>query len=139
MSPGPPNESDQTVQFLPDGPAALTGTPGLFTVPPAIDANGHLTFTLAPDINGSADATFVLKDDGGTLPDYTQGTATQKADDTSDQFSFDIFVTADAVTAVDDNPTFPEDATPSPVLRRLGNDSFPGWFDDHERDPGHPR
>jgi len=127
VSPGPPNESDQSVQFLPDGPGALTGTPGLFTVPPAIDATGHLTFTLAPGSSGSADATFVLKDDGGTLPDYTFGTPTAKADDTTDPFTIHISVTAGPVTAVNDTPTFPEDATPSPVLVDvLANDTYPG-------------
>jgi hypothetical protein len=134
VSPGP-KESDQTVQFLPDGPAALTGPAGLFSAPPAIGSTGLLTFTVAPGRIGHATATFVLKDNGGTLPDYTQGTQTQKADDTSDAFTFDIYVTGAAVIAVDDAVELPEDPEtypwPAPGLPNpwpidvLANDTVP--------------
>ncbi|MGH7139284.1 MAG: Ig-like domain-containing protein, partial [Pirellulales bacterium] len=44
ISPGPPNESSQTVKF-----AVTSDTnPSLFSVPPAIDSSGKLTYTAAP-------------------------------------------------------------------------------------------
>jgi VCBS repeat-containing protein len=134
VSPGP-NEADQTVEFRPDGPAALTGPPGLFSVAPAIDSTGLLTFTVAPGRVGHATATFVLRDNGGILPDYTYGTATKKADDTSDAFTFDIYVTGEDVIAVDDVVELPEDPEtypwPAPGLPNpwpipvLENDTVP--------------
>ena len=59
-SPGPPNESAQTLTY-----DVSTDNPGLFVVQPSIDASGDLTYTLADDANGSAVVTVVLTDDGG--------------------------------------------------------------------------
>jgi len=43
-----------------------TDNDALFTVPPAVAANGTLTFTTAPATTGSAHVTVTLVDDGGT-------------------------------------------------------------------------
>ena len=40
--------------------------PGLFSVPPSMDAAGNLSFTLAAGMTGSANLTVVLQDNGGT-------------------------------------------------------------------------
>ncbi|MEK6336042.1 MAG: Ig-like domain-containing protein [Acidobacteriota bacterium] len=62
ISPGPANESGQTVNF------EVTGntSPGLFSVAPAISSTGTLTYTPAANANGTATITIVLKDNGGT-------------------------------------------------------------------------
>jgi hypothetical protein len=61
ISAGPPDETRQQVHFV------LTNTnPDLFTVLPAIDAAGKLTFEPAVDLTGSAEISIVLVDDGGT-------------------------------------------------------------------------
>ncbi|NLG96041.1 MAG: tandem-95 repeat protein [Chloroflexi bacterium] len=61
ITPGP-NEDGQTVSF------EVTGNtnPGLFSIPPAVDANGTLTFQPADNMAGSADISLRLTDDGGT-------------------------------------------------------------------------
>lgn len=59
---GPPNESTQTVTFQVSNDNAA-----LFSIPPAISADGNLTFTVAgSNANGAAKVTAKLKDDGGT-------------------------------------------------------------------------
>jgi VCBS repeat-containing protein len=50
----------------------------LFSVAPAIDANGQLTYTLAPDANGTATVTVSVMDNGGTA----NGGADTSADQT---------------------------------------------------------
>jgi len=58
---GPANESYQIVNF-----AANNDNTVLFSVQPAIGANGTLTYTPAPDAYGVATVTVALKDNGGT-------------------------------------------------------------------------
>ena len=41
--------------------------PALFSVAPAVAADGTLTYELAPDANGVASITIVLTDNGGTV------------------------------------------------------------------------
>ncbi|MBE9097846.1 Ig-like domain-containing protein, partial [Tychonema sp. LEGE 07203] len=60
--PGPANESAQTVNFEVVG----NDNAALFSVPPAIDSLGQLTFTPAAGAIGSATITLNLKDSGGT-------------------------------------------------------------------------
>ena len=112
VSPGPASESAQTVQFLPDGPNPVSqpGIPNMFAEMPAINSDGVLTFKLLPDRFGLATVTFVAKDDGG-LEDYglTPGEMVPP-DDTTDAFSFQIAVMPDAIQAVDDEVSVPEDA-----------------------------
>jgi hypothetical protein len=61
ISPGPADEAGQTVNFL-----TSNDNNALFSVGPAIDASGNLTYTLAANANGSATVTVQLHDNGGT-------------------------------------------------------------------------
>ena len=61
ISPGPANESTQTVSFL-----VSNDNNSLFASQPAIGANGTLTYTPAANANGTATVTVRAKDDGGT-------------------------------------------------------------------------
>jgi subtilisin-like proprotein convertase family protein len=87
ISPGPASEAAQSVSFL-----VSNSNPGLFTVAPAIDSSGQLTYTLAPNANGTAKVTVVAQDNGGTANGGV---------DTSAPLFFTI-----AVTAVNDAPSF---------------------------------
>ena len=107
VDPGP-NETDQTVHFE-LGPVTgdVNGTGPLFIDLPAIDSNGVLTFKIKPDVYGVAHVTFRAKDDGG-LEDYGAGSTAPAPDDTSDEVTFDIVVTSDAVRAFDDTASTPQ-------------------------------
>ena len=59
ISPGPPNESSQTVMF-----SISNNNPALFGVQPAVSPTGVLTFTPAENAAGSATVRLVLHDDG---------------------------------------------------------------------------
>lgn len=89
-SPGPANESTQTLQYL-----VTNDNASLFSVAPAISADGTLTYTLAPNANGSATVTVRLKDSGGTANGGV---------DTSGPQTFQI-----NVEAVNDPPTANDD------------------------------
>lgn len=80
---GPSNESDQTLEFL-----VTTDNDSLFSVLPAISANGTLTYTPAADAFGTATVTVQLRDNGG-------------GSDTSPVQTFTI-----TVSAVNDQPSF---------------------------------
>ena len=122
VSPGPPSEAWQTVHF--ETGTDLNGVPNLFSVPPAVDATGKLTFTPAPDQSGLVHVTVRAKDDGG-LEDWNAPSQPAPAD-TSGDATFDIVVMPDAVTAVDDVATLPEDPDPGPwLIDVLGSDDFP--------------
>src|SRR3954471_2046022 len=122
VSRGPASEAWQTVHFETD--TDLNGVPNVFSVPPALDATGHLTFTPAPDQFGLVHVTVRAKDDGG-LEDWN-ATGQPSPADTSGDATFDIVVVPDAVAAVDDVATLPEDPDPGPwLLNVLGNDDFP--------------
>ncbi|MCX6854726.1 MAG: Ig-like domain-containing protein, partial [Verrucomicrobia bacterium] len=61
ISPGPANESSQTVSFT------VTNTNNaLFSIQPAISSNGTLSFTSAPNANGVATVSVTAVDNGGT-------------------------------------------------------------------------
>jgi hypothetical protein len=125
ISPGPANESDQTVRF--ELSSLVQFQPAnLFVDSPAIDGNGVLTFSLAPGVNGFASVTFRAKDDGGTEPNYAQGTNSAPPDDTADDVTFHIFVLPDEVFANPDPVELPEDPDPAswPVAV-LANDTVP--------------
>lgn len=62
MSPGPPNESAQSLTFF-----TSNNNNGLFSVPPAISSNGTLTYTPATNAGGTAIVTVVVQDNGFTL------------------------------------------------------------------------
>lgn len=61
LSEGPPDEVDQTLEFL-----VSSDNDSLFLVHPAISPNGTLTFTPMPGAAGTAIVTVQLQDDGGT-------------------------------------------------------------------------
>ena len=62
ISPGPANESGQTVSF-----SVINNNNALFSAQPAVLPSGTLTFTPAPNTNGSATVMVTLQDSGGTL------------------------------------------------------------------------
>jgi glucose/arabinose dehydrogenase len=61
ISPGPANESDQTVQFVPQN----NSNPAIFSVQPSVDPTGTLTFTPKPNAKGTAEILILLADSGG--------------------------------------------------------------------------
>ena len=89
ISPGPPNESGQTVSFVID----TNTNPGLFTVGPQVASNGTLTYTPAPNQHGTASITLHAQDNGGTFDGGVNVSAQQ---------TFTI-----TITAVNDPPTSP--------------------------------
>jgi HD-GYP domain-containing protein (c-di-GMP phosphodiesterase class II) len=79
ISPGPADESGQSVSF------ATTGNtnPGLFSAPPLVASTGTLVYTVAPGQFGTATVTIEAQDDGG---------AANGGVDTSPSQTFDINV-----------------------------------------------
>jgi hypothetical protein len=92
ISPGPANESGQTVSFN------ITGNTNaaLFSAGPAVSSSGTLTYTPAAEANGSATITLVIKDDGGTANGGVDTSAAQ---------TFTI-----TVSSVNDVPSFTKGA-----------------------------
>ena len=86
ISAGPTDESAQTVSFT-----VTNNNNALFSVQPAINAAGTLTFTSATNANGRATVTVIAQDNGGTVNGGV---------DTSAPQTFTI-----TVTAVNDAPT----------------------------------
>ena len=107
MSPGPANESSQNITFT-----AVADLPALFSVQPAIAANGTLTYTPAPDASGIATITVTTFDDGGTA---------NGGDDCSATVTFTI-----TLSAVNDAPSSTAGADQS-VLEDAGAQSIAGW------------
>jgi hypothetical protein len=58
---GPANEASQVISYV-----LSNDNSGLFSVQPAIAADGTLTFTTATNANGTATVTITVRDDGGT-------------------------------------------------------------------------
>jgi len=88
MSPGPENESEQTLTFN-----VTNNNNDLFAVQPSIDAtSGDLNFRPADDMFGQATVTVTLSDDGGT---------DNGGDDTSEEATFVL-----TVNPVNDAPSF---------------------------------
>jgi hypothetical protein len=105
ISPGPANESGQTLSF-----SITNSNTGLFSAGPTIDASGTLSYTLAANANGAANITISVKDNGGTANGGVDTTST----------SFVI-----TVNSVNDAPVF----TPGPdktVLEDSGS-FFQSW------------
>ena len=68
FSPGPANESGQTVSSYAVGVTGMTGNL-MFTTAPAIDPSGVLTYEVAPNTNGTATIEVTVTDSGsGTAP-----------------------------------------------------------------------
>ena len=108
ISAGPANEVGQTLTF------AVTNNTNiaLFSVQPAVAANGTLTYTPAANANGSATVTIQLSDNGGTANGGDATSATQ---------SFAV-----TVTAVNDVPSFTKGADQAD-LEDAGAQSIVGW------------
>ena len=73
ISPGPANESAQTVTFNVTG----NTNPALFSAGPAISTTGVLTYTPAANANGTATITIALQDNGGTANSGVDTSAAQ--------------------------------------------------------------
>ncbi|WP_293147391.1 Ig-like domain-containing protein [Microcoleus sp. bin48.metabat.b7b8b9.023] len=113
ISPGPANESGQTVAFQVVG----NDNAALFSVPPAIDSAGTLTFTPAVGAIGSAKIAINLKDNGGVANGGV---------DTSANQTFVINLTNQPPAGQTDNYTIPHTKVfnqQAPGV--LGNDSDP--------------
>ncbi len=100
-------ESGQSVSF-----SVASDNPGLFAVPPAISADGTLTFTPAPDANGLSTLDISVRDDGGTSSGGSDASATQSVSIT--------------VRPVNDAPTFGLGADPT-VPEDSGAQTIVGW------------
>jgi hypothetical protein len=107
ISPGPPDESSQTVTFT-----VTNDNNALFSAQPAVASDGTLTFTSAPDANGTATVTVTAHDDGGTA---------NGGNDTSAPQTFTI-----TVTAVNDAPSFTKGADQT-SLEDAGSQTVAGW------------
>ena len=112
VSPGPANESDQSVHFE----IYVSAPDDIFAVKPTIDADGVLTFT--PGTKPWLSTIYVYAQDDGGLEDWNlPPSALDKPDDTSDQVTFEIAifpVPQAPPVAFDDNLTVLED-TPGTV------------------------
>jgi hypothetical protein len=86
ISPGPANESSQTVSFN----VSVTGTTGnlAFTSAPAIDATGQLTYETAPDTNGTATVEVIAVDSDGASSAPVPFTLTVNAVNDEPEFTF---------------------------------------------------
>jgi hypothetical protein len=73
ISPGPANESSQTVAFN----VTNNTNSGLFSAGPAVSPTGTLTYTPAANQNGSATITLNIQDNGGTANGGVDTSATQ--------------------------------------------------------------
>ena len=100
IHPGP-NEEYQNVSFeVVD--VDVTGVPDLFSVQPAIDDDGQLTFTPGPGEVGLAHVTVRAVDDGG-LDDWNVGhMLREQPDNASDEVTFEIVVASHRPVAHDD-------------------------------------
>ena len=107
ISPGPPDEAAQTVDFQ-----ASNDNNALFAVQPAIAANGTLTYTPLPNAFGSATVTVALKDNGGTANGGVDTSASQ---------TFTI-----TVNSVNDAPSFTKGADQT-VNEDAGAQTVAGW------------
>ena len=112
ISAGPANETGQTLTF-----SASNNNNALFSVQPAVAANGTLTYTPAPNANGSATVTLTLSDNGGVANGGVDTIAAQT-------FIITVNPVDDFPTASDDTATVAEDA-PATAIDVLSNDNDP--------------
>ena len=112
MSPGPPDESGQSVSFV-----VTTQTSSLFTAggQPAVSPSGTLTYTPATNANGVATVTVRAHDNGGTA---RGGVDTG----TAETFTITISSVNDAPAAADDTASADEDDVAGVTFNVLAND-----------------
>ena len=91
-------EGGQSVTFN-----LTTTNPSLFSVLPAVDAGGQLSYTPAPDANGSATLIVSLSDDGGTTNGGTDTTPPTTATITVTPVNDDPVAAGDGQTVAEDN------------------------------------
>ena len=89
ISTGPANENTQTLSFTVTG----NTNPAMFSVAPAVSANGTLTYTPAPGVGGTATITLHVKDNGGTANGGVDTSATQTFTITVNLSKFALTVT----------------------------------------------
>ncbi len=113
ISPGPPNESDQSVSFV-----VSTSNSALFTAggQPTVAPDGTLTFTSAPNANGSATVTARAKDTGGSADGGSDLGALQT-------FAITVTPVNDPPVAVGDSATVSEDDSAGVTFDVLDNDT----------------
>src|SRR5207247_1407584 len=107
ISAGPADEAGQILNFI-----VSNNNAALFSVQPAVAANGTLTYTPAANANGSATVTVQVHDNGGTA---------NSGADTSASQTFTI-----TVTAVNDAPSLTKGADKT-VLEDAAAQSVTGW------------
>ena len=103
ISAGPANETGQTLTFN-----ASNNNNALFSVQPAVVANGTLTYTPAPNANGSATVTLTLSDNGGVANGGVDTSAAQT-------FTITVNPVDDAPVAVNDSANVNEDAAATSI------------------------
>lgn len=106
VTPGP-NEASQTITFT-----VFNNNNALFSVQPAVNPSGTLTFTPAPNAHGSATVSLSLGDNGGTA---------NGGQDTSAPQSFVI-----TVNSANDAPSFTPGTAPI-VNEDSGAQTIAGW------------
>src|SRR5215831_5779389 len=107
ISPGPGNESGQTVSFL-----VFNNNNALFSAQPSVSASGALTYTLAPNANGAATVGVTAKDTGGTANGGVDASVPQ---------NFTI-----TVNPINDPPSFIKGANQT-ISEDFGPVVVPGW------------
>jgi uncharacterized repeat protein (TIGR01451 family) len=107
ISVGPTDEAGQTISFV-----VTNNNTAMFSVQPAVSANGTLTYTPAPDANGSVIVTIYAQDNGGAANGGTNVSAAQ---------TFSI-----TVTALNDAPAFTKGANQT-VLEDAGPQVIANW------------
>jgi large repetitive protein len=119
ISTGPPNESDQVVEFE----IVDVDDPDLFSAGPVIDADGVLSFTPAPDAFGLTNITVLARDNGGLENHDLAPDQFDPPDDSSDEVSFEIVIMPvnDPPIADDDVASIAEDEAIS--IDVVGNDT----------------
>jgi Ca2+-binding RTX toxin-like protein len=111
ISAGPASESGQTVDFV-----VTNDNASLFSVAPAIAANGTLTYTPAANANGSAMITVTLHDNGRTANGGVDTSASQT-------FTITVSAVNDAPIATDGSLTTDEDTAATGTLAATDIDS----------------
>jgi hypothetical protein len=107
ISPGPANESSQTVTF-----SVSADNTGLFSAQPALASDGKLTYAPAANANGVATVTVRAVDNGGTA---------NGGIDTSLPQAFTI-----SIGGVNDAPSFTAGSDQA-VVSLTGAQTIPGW------------
>ncbi len=72
-----PGPADEAAQVALDYLVSDIGNPALFTAPPAVDASGTLSYTLAASISGSSSFKVAVRDNGGIANGGVDLSATQ--------------------------------------------------------------